>query len=125
MVAVKFDDLSMALDFVSSAAPMDHNAYVSLDTGQVYWTSDFDDDFDDEIPDDLETSDRYLRIKTSSILEEISPSDLSHKSCLSVMNRLKHSSDGHALTLASKICWRAKAFSNAGIRLKPTLSKER
>ncbi|MFS8975664.1 hypothetical protein PO002_14335 [Cupriavidus necator] len=62
MVAVKLDDLSMAFDFVSSAAPLDHNAYVSLDTGQVYWTSDFNDAFDEEIPDDLETSDRYLAI---------------------------------------------------------------
>jgi hypothetical protein len=38
MVAVKHDDLSMAFDFVSYAAPMEHNAYVSLDTGKVYWT---------------------------------------------------------------------------------------
>ncbi|OUL78984.1 hypothetical protein CA603_33800, partial [Paraburkholderia hospita] len=62
MVAVKHDDLSMAFDFVSCAAPMEHNAYVSLDTGKVYWTSDFNDAFDEEIPDDLETSDRYLAI---------------------------------------------------------------
>jgi hypothetical protein len=30
MVAVKYDDLSMAFDFISSASPMEHNAYVSL-----------------------------------------------------------------------------------------------
>ncbi|RDK06909.1 hypothetical protein [Cupriavidus lacunae] len=62
MVAVKHDDLSMAFDFVSCAAPMEHNAYVSLDTGKVYWTSDYNDTFDEEVPDDLETSDRYLAI---------------------------------------------------------------
>jgi len=62
MVAVKLDDLSMAFDFVNYAAPMEHNAYVSLDTGKVYWTSDPNDAFDEEIPDDLETSDRYLAI---------------------------------------------------------------
>ncbi len=62
MVAVKHDDLSMVLDFVSSAAPLDRNAYVSLDTGKVYWTSDLNDAFDEEIPDDLESSDRYLAI---------------------------------------------------------------
>ncbi|CAN7760069.1 hypothetical protein LJR296_006930 [Cupriavidus necator] len=62
MVAVKYDDLSMAFDFVSYAAPMEHNAYVSLDTGKVYWTSDYNDTFDEEVPDDLETSDRYLAI---------------------------------------------------------------
>src|SRR5258708_38266068 len=62
MVAVKYDDLSMAFDFISSASPMEHNAYVSLDTGEVYWTSDSNDAFDEDIPDDLETSDRYLTI---------------------------------------------------------------
>jgi hypothetical protein len=62
MVTVRHDDLSMALDFVSDTAPMEHNAYVSLDTGKVYWTSDSSDMFDEDIPDDLETSDRYLSI---------------------------------------------------------------
>ncbi|WP_233809537.1 hypothetical protein [Paraburkholderia sp. HP33-1] len=28
------------LDFVSYAPPTEHKAYVSLDTGKVYWTSD-------------------------------------------------------------------------------------
>ncbi|KAA0998693.1 hypothetical protein FVF58_43385 [Paraburkholderia panacisoli] len=62
MVAVRHDDLSMAFDFVSYAAAMEHNAYVSLDTGKVWWTSDSSDAFDEELPDDLETSDRYLAI---------------------------------------------------------------
>jgi hypothetical protein len=69
MVAVKHDDLSMAFDFVSYAAPMEHNAYVSLDTGKVYWTSDYNDAFDEEIPDDLETSDRYLAIPHKNELD--------------------------------------------------------
>jgi hypothetical protein len=40
MAAVKHDDLSLAFDFVSYAAPTEHDAYVSLDTGKIYWTSD-------------------------------------------------------------------------------------
>ena len=39
MVKVKYDDLSMAFDFVSFAGPMEHRAYVSLDTGTIYWIS--------------------------------------------------------------------------------------
>jgi hypothetical protein len=63
MVAIKFDDLSMAFDFVSSGGPFENNAYVSLDTGKFYWTSDFSDVVEEEeLPDDLETSDRYLAI---------------------------------------------------------------
>jgi len=38
----------MAFDFVSYAAPMEHDAYVSLDTGKIWWTSDSSDAFDEE-----------------------------------------------------------------------------
>ncbi|MEM5452352.1 MULTISPECIES: hypothetical protein [Paraburkholderia] len=69
MVAVRHDDLSMAFDFVSCAAPMEHSAYLSLDTGEVYWTSDSSKAFDEEIPDDLETSDRYLAIPHKNELD--------------------------------------------------------
>ncbi|MEX3985376.1 hypothetical protein AB4Y45_41290 [Paraburkholderia sp. EG287A] len=70
MVAVRHDDLSMAFDFVSCAAPMEHSAYLSLDTGEVYWTSDSSEAFDDEeLPDDLETSDRYLAIPHKNELD--------------------------------------------------------
>ncbi|AQV97516.1 hypothetical protein BJN34_27015 [Cupriavidus necator] len=61
MVAVKYDDFLTAFEFASSAGPMEGNAYVSLDTGRVYWISDFNDD-DEEVPEDIETSDRYLAI---------------------------------------------------------------
>ena len=69
MVAVRHDDLSMAFDFVSYAAPMEHSAYVSLDTGKIWWISDSNDAFDEEIPDDLETSDRYLAIPHKNDLD--------------------------------------------------------
>jgi hypothetical protein len=62
MVAVKFDDLSLAFDFVSYAAPMEHQAYISLDTGKIYWISDAIDTIEEEIPEDLEDPDRYLVI---------------------------------------------------------------
>jgi hypothetical protein len=39
MVTVQFDDLSAAFDFVSFAAPFEHRAFVSLDTGAIYWIS--------------------------------------------------------------------------------------
>jgi hypothetical protein len=69
MVAVKYDDLSLAFGFVSSAAPMEHSAYVSLDTGKVWWTSDSSDAFEEEIPEDFETSDRYLAMPHKNELD--------------------------------------------------------
>lgn len=61
-VKIKYDDLSLAFDFVSSAAPMEHRAYVSLETGKVYWVSELNSIEEEEIPDDLETSGLYLEI---------------------------------------------------------------
>ena len=126
MVAVKYDDLSSAFDFVSCAAPMEHNAYVSLDMGKVWWTSDSSDAFDEEIPDDLETSDRLRYHKRTSLSwEDVSPCALSRKLCLHVTARSKDLFGGKGLTRVSRICWSVKALSSTGIRLKPMLSKAR
>jgi len=68
VVAVKFDDLSLGFDFVGSAPPSENNAYISLDTGQIYWASEFN-PLDEEVPDDLETSDRYLLLPHKTELD--------------------------------------------------------
>jgi hypothetical protein len=68
MVAVRFDDLSLAFEFVSGGRPMEHHAYLSIDTGRIYWTSDLD-SMEEEIPDDLETSDRYIAIPHKNDLD--------------------------------------------------------
>ena len=61
MIAVKYADLLLAFDFVGSAPPMEHNAYISLDTGQIYWTSELN-PMEEDLPDDLDSSDRYIAI---------------------------------------------------------------
>ena len=61
MIAVRYDDLLLAFDFVSGGPPMEHNAYISIDTGQIYWISDLY-PTEEEVPDDIETSDRYIAI---------------------------------------------------------------
>ena len=58
---MKYEDLSAAFDFVSFAAPMEHQAYISIDTGTIYWISEMN-PLEEEIPEDLETSDRYIAI---------------------------------------------------------------
>ena len=69
MVTVKYDDLSTAFDFVSCAGPMEHRAYVSLDTGAIYWISEMNRIEEDELPADLETSDRYIAIPHKNDLD--------------------------------------------------------
>jgi hypothetical protein len=61
MVTVRYEDLSAAFDFVSFGAPFEHRAYISMDTGTIYWISESN-PTDEEVPDDLEESDRYIAI---------------------------------------------------------------
>ena len=68
MVAVKYEDLSAAFDFVSFAAPMEHRAYISIDTGTIYWISELN-PLEEEVPEDLETSDRYIAIPHKNDLD--------------------------------------------------------
>ena len=68
MVVVKYEDLSAAFDFVSFAAPMEHQAYISIDTGTIYWISELS-PLEEEIPEDLETSDRYIAIPHKNDLD--------------------------------------------------------
>ena len=68
MVTVKYEDLSEAFDFVSFAAPMEHHAYISIDTGTIYWISEAN-PLEEAIPDDLETSDRYIAIPHKNDLD--------------------------------------------------------
>jgi hypothetical protein len=69
MVSVNYEDLSLAFDFVGSAAPMEHRAFVSLDTGEIHWVSDLNPFEEEEVPADLETSDRYLEVPHKNDLD--------------------------------------------------------
>jgi len=69
MAAIKYEDLSAAFDFVSFAAPMEHHAYVSLDTGAIYWISETSPLEEEDVPADLETSDRYVEIPHKNDLD--------------------------------------------------------
>ena len=68
MVTVTYEEISSAFEFVASGAPMEHSAYISLDTGQIYWASELA-SLDEELPDDLETSDRYLVVPHKTELD--------------------------------------------------------
>ena len=69
MVTIKYDDLSAAFDFVSFAAPFEHRAFVSLDTGAVHWVSETSPIDEEDLPDDFETSDRYIEIPHKNDLD--------------------------------------------------------
>ena len=56
---VNYEDLREAFDFVSFGSAGEHVAYVSLDTGVIYWILE---DSDEDLPSDIETSDRHVTV---------------------------------------------------------------
>lgn len=54
-------ELRLAYDFASSGGPHEHNAFICLKTGKIYYQSDYTDEVGEEgLPDDLEASDDYV-----------------------------------------------------------------
>ena len=68
MHSINFDELRNAFEFVSSGPSSEHNAYICMDTGIIYWQSNIM-DLEEEIPDDVETSDRYIAVPHKNDLE--------------------------------------------------------
>jgi hypothetical protein len=70
MVTVNKEELYSAYQFVSAASDSMAEAFISLDTGKIFWVSDEIRDLEEEeIPDDLETSNRYLAIPNEHDLD--------------------------------------------------------
>lgn len=67
-VTVDPTELRDAFEFVSVGNSYDTSAYISLDTGKVYWVSDVVEDTE-ELPDDFETSDRYIAVPNQKQLD--------------------------------------------------------
>ena len=68
VVAIPYDEISSAFEFVSATAPAEHNAYISLDTGKIHWVSELV-SVGEELPDDLDTSDRYVSVPHKNDLD--------------------------------------------------------
>ena len=64
---MKFDDIEMAFEYVSSEQPFMHSAYISRKTGQVYYVSELGDS--DELPDDIDDEDLYVSIPHKNDLD--------------------------------------------------------
>lgn len=68
MTAVKWTELIDAFEWASFGGAFDNAAFVHLDTGAVFCTSESQ-ELDEEVPDDLETSDRYLPVPAKADLD--------------------------------------------------------
>jgi len=61
MVSVKYADLLDAFEFVSTGAPSEHSAYISIVTGKIYQVPNTIKP-EEKIPEDIETSDQYIDV---------------------------------------------------------------
>lgn len=67
-VAVNFDDLFDAFEFVSAGQPYEHEAYLCTETGVIHYHSEFLDP-EEDLPDDIDTSERYIAIPHKNDLD--------------------------------------------------------
>ena len=56
----KFENIEDGFNFVSFGAPMEHEAYLSLETGEIHFHSEYGDD--EPLPEDIDESGKYLLI---------------------------------------------------------------
>ncbi len=63
---VKFDDLELALEFVSGDPCFEHNAFLCKDSGELFYDSDAS---EDELPEDVYENDKYIEIPSKLDLD--------------------------------------------------------
>ena len=61
-VSVNAEELRTTFEFVSFGAPLEHSAYICVDTGKIYWHSLSAGLGEEDFPEDLETSDHYIAV---------------------------------------------------------------
>ncbi len=76
MVSVKYNDLDMAVDFVSSGALLDASAYICRETGKIWYESD-DSIEDEELPDNVGDTNKYAEVPDKRDLDLGKPLALS------------------------------------------------
>ena len=64
---MKYSDIEDAFQFVSSAQPFEHSAYLKKETLETYYVSEMGDS--DELPGDLEENDNYVGIPHKNDLD--------------------------------------------------------
>ena len=66
MTTIDYKELELALDFVSGEAIVSATAYISRDSGKIYWESS---ELDEELPRDIEDSELYVQVPSKYELD--------------------------------------------------------
>lgn len=65
---VKYAALQDAFDFVSFGQPMENEAYLCKETGEIYWHSEYGDD-EEPLPDDIDDPEKYIEMPHKNDLD--------------------------------------------------------
>jgi uncharacterized protein UPF0158 len=65
---VKYKVILDTFDFVSFGQPMEHEAYLCKETGEIYWHSEYGDD-EEPLPDDINDPEKYIVIPHKNDLD--------------------------------------------------------
>lgn len=66
MTTIDYNELELALEFVSGGVIASANAYISRDTGNIYWESS---ELEEELPQDIEDSELYVQVPSKNELD--------------------------------------------------------
>jgi hypothetical protein len=64
----RFEDLFEAFQFVSAAAPLEHEAYLCVESGAIYYHSEYS-DLDEQLPDDIDDAQKYIPVPHKNDLD--------------------------------------------------------
>ena len=65
---VAWSELLLAFEWVSSNAGFANTAWVSRETGKIYWHTDFGDNFE-ELPEDIDDAEKYVALPSPRDLD--------------------------------------------------------
>lgn len=66
MTTIDYNELELALDFVSAGMNVGATAYVSRDTGKIYWESS---ELEEELPQDIGDPELYVQVPSKNELD--------------------------------------------------------
>ncbi|MEX0962488.1 MAG: UPF0158 family protein [Pseudohongiellaceae bacterium] len=84
MTTIDYKELEMALDFVSGGIITSAAAYISRDTGKIFWESS---ELEEELPQDIESPELYVQVPMKHELDLGKP--------LALKFAIKHLSDSY------------------------------
>ncbi len=68
MISIKFSDIRAAFDFVSCGQPMENDAFLCLETGEIFWHTEIGDN-EEELPEDIDDPGKYIAIPHQNDLD--------------------------------------------------------